>query len=235
MEKMPRRKHVSTERIPTHTPTMDETYRDQVREEAFRSIILNELTENFEDNLANADFTDDEIREIESEIASLSFEDASRVFSVPHDVAERKFKILRQKVDAGMPLGDIPKLLLDEAERYGFGIGYHNSPIEIKPDRNGQWFIKPTERDHRDGDISKAYFATTYKTLYRKGGPKNMYIVRTIADNTKTDGNWSRSSGMSIITTVPVDRVDGWVHRVSREKESDAAHISGASEQKEAA
>jgi hypothetical protein len=234
MEK-PRRKHVTTERIPTHIPTQDEAVLEQLKEEAFRSIILHELTENFEENLANAEFSEEEIREVENEIAQLSFEDATKVFSIPHDVAPRKFNLLRERVDKGqIEAKDIPKLLIEEAQRYGFGIGYHNSSAEIKPNKNGEWFIKPTEADHRDNDLAKAYFATTYKTLYRKGGPRFMYIVRTIAENTKTDGNWSRSNGMSVITSVPVDRIDGWVSRVAREKEN-AAQEGAAFKEREAA
>ncbi len=235
MEKLPERRRLSLERINT-TSSPDDMARDQLREDAFRSIILNELTENFESNLYDADFTDEQIREIENQIATLSFEDASKVFSVPYETAARKFNVLREKVTNGDILPkDIPKLLIEEAERYGFGIGYHNSASEIKPDRENRWFIKPTETDHRDNDLARAYFATTYKTLYRKGTPRYLYIVRTLAENTKTDGNWSRSNGMSVVTSVPIDRVDGWVRNVVEEsdKKQNAAQKGAASQEEQ--
>ena len=239
MEKLRKNKRLSLERIPSeHQPS--DMVRENVREEAFRSIIFSELNENLENNLAAAEFTDAEIEEIEQVIAKLTFEDAMRVFSVPYETAVRKFRMLREKVDSGdIQPRDIPGLLIEEAERYGFAVGYHNSPVEIKPDKEDRWFIKPTERDHRDGDLAKAYFATTYKTLYRKGTPRYMYIVRTLADNTKTDGNWSRSNGMSIITSVPIDRVDAWVDRFTQESEAkmekkeDGAHFGTSSSSEE--
>lgn len=214
--------HLSPKKLKIERPIeMDIGDRDQIKEDAFRSIILTELTETFENNLYEAGFSDQEIRDIEGEVATLSFEDAAKVFSTPHEMAERKFKILKQRVDSGaIAAQEIPRILIEEADRHGFGIGYHNSAIEIKPDKSGAWFIRPSERDHRDDDLARAYFATTYKTLYRKGTPRFIYIVRTIAENTRTDGNWSRSGGMSVITSVPIDRVDAWVNKVLEEEEA---------------
>lgn len=235
MEKPPGRRRLSLERINT-TISSSEIERDRVREDAFRLIILNELSANFTENLADAEFTDDQIREIGDEIATLSFENATKVYCVPYETAARKFHLLHDKVQKGdIEPKDIPGLLIEEAERYGFGIGYHNSPTEIKPDRENRWFIKPTESDHRDNDLARAYFATTFKTLYRKGTPKHMYIVRTLAETTKTDGNWSRSNGMSVITSVPIDRIDGWVNTVLRdaEKKENAAQKNAASQEEQ--
>lgn len=187
---------------------------EAVREDAFHSIILSTLNDTFEANLEEAGFDDGDIRAIESKIAGLSFEDATAVFAVPASISAKKFKGLRDLVEKGsISAEDIPERLLSEAHEHGFGIGYHNAVREIQPDpKTGDWFVRPTEADHRDGDLPRAYYATSYKTLYRsKHSLKFLYVVRTIKDMAKTDGNWSRTNALSIIEEVPLERIDRWV------------------------
>ncbi len=186
---------------------------DEKKERAFETVVLNELIETFKDRLVEADFSSEEMHAIESELAGLTFPQAAKVLCTPHETAHRKFQVLRERIDKGdIEARQVVSVLLEEAERHHFGIGYHNSPTEIKPDAQGRWFIRATEHDHRDNDLSRAYFATSYKTLYRKGTVNYLYIVRTVQDTVKTDGNWSRAGGLSVITRIPLQRIDGWVN-----------------------
>ena len=204
---------------------------EMVREDAFRSIILSTMNEKFHDHLDEAGFDEDEVRAIESSIAGLSFKDAAAVFGIPSSISVRKFKKLLESVNKGeLKAADIPQYLLDEAKEKGFGIGYHNAPREVRPDpKTGDWYIRPTDEDHRDSNMPRAYYATSYKTLYRsKHSLKFLYIVRTMDENSKTDGNWSRTNALSIIDEVPLDRIDKWVNDAvtnrRRIKKADAAH-----------
>lgn len=187
---------------------------ESMREDAFRSIILSTLSETFMNRLEETGFSDEETKSIMSATTELSFDDAAAVFGVPASIFERRFGRLLESVRAGMMRpGEIPTLLLRDAREKGFGIGYHNSSHEVLPNqRTGEWHIRPSEQDHRDGDLPRAYFSTSYKTLYRsKHSIKYLYIVRTMKDHSRTDGNWSRTNALSIIDEVPLDRIDKWV------------------------
>ena len=187
---------------------------ESVREDAFKSIILSTLNERFLDHLDEVGFGERDINSITSSVAKMPFNEAVRVFGIPASIAVKRFQKLYNAVSAGeIKPEEIPTLLLTESKERGFGIGYHNSPREIKPDpKTGDWYVRPTEKDHRDDDLPRAYYATSYKTLYRsKHTPRFLYIVRTIDENSKTDGNWSRSNALSIIEEVPLDRIDKWV------------------------
>ncbi len=203
---------------------------EEVKESAFRSIILSTLHENFVAQLDDAGFEEDEIRSIESSIADMSYEDAVAVFGTPASISQRRFKRLLAEVRTGsLKAGSIAKQLLDDARAKGFGIGFHNSQYEVQPDpKSGDWLIRPTQQDHRDGDLPRAYFATSYKTLYRsKYAMKYLYIVRTIDEHTKSDGKWSRTNALSVIDEVPLDRIDKWVNEAvanrRNKKESDVS------------
>ena len=187
---------------------------EKIKESAFRSIILSTLNDTFIGHLDDVGFSEDEIHSIESTIGQMSFEEATVVFGIPASIVEKKFKKLLASVRAGeLVATEIPHLLLIEAREKGFMVGYHNSSYEIHPNKTtGDWHVRATEKDHRDDDMPRAYYATSYKTLYRsKHSLKFLYIVRALRDNTKTDGNWSRSNSLSIIEEVPLDRIDKWV------------------------
>lgn len=187
---------------------------EAVREGAFQSIILSTLLETFVSSLEEVGFTLDEVREIESPLALLDFKEATAVLAIPASIRERKLTKLLESVRTGEFIAaDVVERLHKEAKERGFGIGYHNSPNEIRPDlKTGEWSIRPTEKDHRDADLPRAYYATSYKTLYRsKHSLKYLYVVRTMNDHVKTDGNWSRTNILSIVEEVPLDRIDKWV------------------------
>ena len=85
-----------------------------------------------------------------------------------------------------------------------------------------RWDIKGTEKDHRDDDRNMAYYSTKYRHLFKKKGPKFVYIVRTEPQTHKTDGNWSRAGKLSVVTRVPFEEVFEYVEKTSRaiEKEN---------------
>ncbi len=61
-----------------------------------------------------------------------------------------------------------------------------------------------------------AYYSTKYRHIYKKKHPKFIYIVRTDPSTHKTDGNWSRSDSLSVITRIPFEQVVQIVESTAR-------------------
>ncbi len=104
-------------------------------------------------------------------------------------------------------------------------MGYHTSPHDIKPDDSGHWNIKGFEQDHRDSDLSKAYYSTKYRHLFKKRDPKFIYIVGTDPHTHGTDGNWSRAGMLSIVARVPFSDVVEYVENTARDIEKKKADV----------
>jgi len=214
---IPFKKAEAKEKLPPLPPPAES--KDALIENTFNSIVLNQLQGTFEDNLFESGFSTEEVDRTLRGLISMKFEDAARAMAIPAELAKRNLASLHSKIEHGqLTFETAASYLLTEAVKHGFGVGYHNSPTEIRPDAKGSWFIKPTEQDHRDNDLGMAYYSTSYKTLYRKKAPKYLYIVRTLADTSRTDGNWSRGPGLSIVAMMPIEYVDETVSTKVKEK-----------------
>lgn len=181
---------------------VNETAVEKIKDELFDSYMLQRLIEDFFNDLG--DYLDDEVvDEMRGLLAMHDDEDIYATLSLPAELRDKKFSEFEERVTSGAD----PKKLMDDfialSKKYRFGIGYHTSPVEIKPDEKGRWSIKGTEPDHRDGDRMMAYYSRKYRHLFKKKSPRFVYIVRTEPDTHKTDGNWSRASELSIVTAVP--------------------------------
>jgi hypothetical protein len=84
--------------------------------------------------------------------------------------------------------------LLSKSEKYNYTLGYHLSPREIKPDAQGNWVIKGTEKDHRHEDIPMAYYSLDYRNRYREKPSKFLYIVR--AEQVEGSGHYQDNNGL---------------------------------------
>jgi hypothetical protein len=111
----------------------------------------------------------------------------------------------------------VVKSYIEKTAARKFSIGFHTSPRDIKPDdETQQWTILGSEKDHRDDDRLMAYYSTQYRHLFKKDGSKFIYVVRTYADNNKTDGNWSREDSLSVIMRIPLQEAVSFVESTAR-------------------
>lgn len=182
----------------------------EVKDNIFDGYMKQQLLEDFVDSLRDY-FDDDSVNEISNTLQEFSDEEIYAAVSLPFELRDRKFKEFAQKIETGESPAEIIKAHIEISKKYGFGVGYHTSAAEIKPDQKGHWTIKGTENDHRDNDVNMAYYSTKYRHIYREKNPKYVYIVRTEPQAHKTDGIWSRAGSLSIITKVPFSDVASYV------------------------
>lgn len=189
---------------------------EKIKDELFDSYMLQQLTEDFFESLA--EYLDEEaVDEVRGVLSMYDDKDIYATLSLPAELRDRKFTEFQQKIEAGADIKDIVDGFVGVSKKYGFGVGYHTSPAEIKPDQNGRWSIKGTEADHRDGDRAMAYYSRKYRHLFKKKDPRFVYIVRSEDDTHKTDGNWSRASELSIVAVVPFTDVFRFVEDTAKE------------------
>jgi hypothetical protein len=199
-----------------------------VREEIFLDIIFKNLLENTASSLENAGYleTEEEYNRFIDTVDSLSSEDKKRVFSLPFELAERRFQILHSQ---NVPIESVIERLVKEAKESGYTLGYHLSPFEIKKaqGKNGlEWKIKGTELDDRD-EKPMAYYSLDYDNVYRNRHQKNLYIVRAQTGEKSPhkhdpSNNWGRATDLSVIARADFEKMDEEIKRREKEGLSDA-------------
>jgi hypothetical protein len=192
----------------------DEYMKQQLIEDFF-----NELLEYVDDN---------DVDVMKGALAQYSDEDVYAAISLPKELRERQFTSFYDKISAGKNPKEVMGEFVSMSAKYGFGVGYHTSAADIKPDdTTGRWEIIGREHDHRDNDLARAYYSSHYRHLYspkdhqlyvKKQHPQFIYIVRTEPTH-KTDGNWSRASRLSIIARVPYQDVVSYVESTTKKVE----------------
>lgn len=190
---------------------------EEIKDSLFDEYMRQRLITDFFDELENY-VSDDEIEKMRLELSQYDDAAVYAALSLPNELRERKFLEFEEKIEnQHLDAAKLMKEHVAVSSKHGFGIGYHTSPREIRPTESGKWSIKGTEKDHRDGDRAMAYYSTKYRHLFKKKGPKYIYIVRTEPETHKTDGNWSRATELSIIMYVPFEDVFEYVEKTSRE------------------
>jgi hypothetical protein len=176
---------------------------EKLKDELFYQVARDALIGDFFNELS--DYLEPEDRdEFEGYLSEVSEEEFMSALSLPHQLRERWFQKFMDEIDAGTPARAVAKKYVDTLSKYKFDIGFHTSPNDIKPNREtGEWFIKGTEKDHRDNDRVMAFYSKQYRHLYKKDGSKYIYLVRTSPED-KTDGNWYRNDTLNIIMKIPL-------------------------------
>lgn len=211
--------------VPVNPEEYFEGSLEEIKDTLFGEYMKQQLLEDFFNDLEGY-ISVDNVDKMRSVLAEYDDDIVYSALSLPAELRERKFLDFSKKLeDESKTAEELMKDLINVSSRYGFSIGYHTSPYDIKPDDKGRWSIKGTEKDHRDNDLMMAYYSTKYRHLFKKKGPKFVYIVRTEPQTHKTDGNWSRASELSVVAQVPFEEVFNYVEKTSRdiEKEEGAA------------
>ncbi len=195
---------------------------ESIKDTLFDQYLKQQLIEDFFDHLE--EYLDEEaIDAMRGELARYDDADVYATLSLPHELRDRKFAVFQKEVETGKEPAALMKGFIDASKQRGYSIGYHTSPNDIKPREGGQWNITGYEKDHRDDDLSKAYYSTKYRHLFKKKDPKFIYIVRIDPETHRTDGNWSRAGVLSVVARVPFSDVVEYVESTARDMEKEKA------------
>lgn len=189
---------------------------EKMKDFLFDSYMKQQLLEDFFESLGGY-FDDEEIDQVRSVLAQCSDEEIYATLSLPYELRERKFEDFESRIAAGESIEDVITNFVAVSSKYEFGVGYHCSPIDIRPDDIGSWQISGTEADHRDNDLTMAYYSSQYRHLFKKRHPKFIYVIRTDPSTHKTDGNWSRAASLSVVARVPFEEVFKYVEETAKE------------------
>jgi hypothetical protein len=196
----------------------------EIKDMLFDEYMKQQLIEDFFNDLS--EYLDDEhVDAMRGALAEFDDRQIYAAISLPKELRERHFQLFSEKILLGTDPQQVMKSFVALNEKYGFGVGYHTSAADIKPDpATGRWEIVGREHDHRDNDLARAYYSSHYRHLYspkdhqlyvKKAHPQFIYIVRT-EPNHKTDGNWSRASRLSVIARVPYSDVVNYVELTTK-------------------
>lgn len=200
-------------RQPT-SPAEEDKRKEKLRDRLFMQLIAARVLVDFHNDLGYADFPEEAFEEFEKEFAELSEADKRAVLAIPAQLREMQFKKYSEKVYAGEMNGaDILHDLLTKARANSFGIGFHLSLYDIRPEKDGSWYVRGTEPDHRHDDRPMAYYSTDYSNRYKEKKVNYLYVVRAeMGDRTShyrdNDGSWGHASSLSIISKIDMAEVE---------------------------
>lgn len=204
-----------------HEPVLDERVQgfsastEKLKDHLFDEYMKQNLLEDFFVSMAGY-LSDDEVDEARAAMVEFTDEDILSALSLPHELREKRFEMFESEIDNGKTVHEVISNFVKISSRHGFGVGYHCSAADLRPDEDDRWMIKGTEADHRDDDRMMAYYSSKFRHLYKKSHPKFVYIVRTDPSTHKTDGNWSRADSLSVISRIPFSDVEGYVQGTAK-------------------
>lgn len=223
MEKFPQRR----------TPATESARREAVRENIFAHLVAQRILESFDEKMHEGGLDPETIQEAKERFAILSEEDKKAVLAVPSQLQTNLFSKYAERVDTEEIDGTgIIDDLLKKSHQYGFTLGYHLSPQEIRPDKNGEWIVRGTEKDHRHDDVPMAYYSMDYAHRYLKKPMQWLYVVRAetrdqSGHHRDNNGAWGHAPSLSIIEAIDMfdleKQMDTELNRVEQEKKEKEA------------
>jgi hypothetical protein len=187
---------------------------EKIKEEIFAKLINERIVEDFEDGLYEVFDGDDEI--VESFLAILSDLDLKSlqgVLAIPKSLRFKRLSFLKNE-HSKEGRADIRQIINDlrrDSEEKGYQFGYHISPNRIL-EKEEDWTIDGSEFDDRD-DRKMAYYSMDYKNLFKKKKGNYLYVVRAImgkdsSHKKDTSNNWGRADKLSIISEIPLQKIE---------------------------
>ena len=190
--------------------------KQRLKELIFGYLICQDLQEQIVREFENKEIPDTVIEAVITEFKKLPIEERKQVLAWPrelrmkqdgHSFFSRTVNRLIDTEDAVEFLETLRSVAADPSHRWT--IGYHISKTDISPRSDGSWNIKATEKDHRDNDLPRAYYSSSYEMLYREkqGLGSYLYLIRA-SENDANDGKWWRANDLSVIHRVGVHEFD---------------------------
>jgi|GEM_PF-1742525 len=228
---------MSAETVESKSKAPAEQERELTEEEVFRNLVNEGLFETFYDALDEAGFDDDELDQFKDAITSLPSERISGVLSLPAELRPIRLARFHEMSVSGKvtPEGIVSKLD-EEAQEFGYRLGYHVSPERIEPEQSPDgrtaWTVKGYDPDDRDGGMPMAYYALDYENIFRKRpDARYMYVIRAqtgegTPHKVDTSNNWGRAPGLSVIQEFDIREIEEEVREeVVKSREAQAGSV----------
>lgn len=194
---------------------------EELKNRLFNAYLRNSVAKQFMEHARDCDFNESEVEEIELALGTLSIDDALAALSLPFELREKWFETTLDKIESGeSDIATAVNELVALGKKNGFSIGFHTSPVDIQPEENGRWVIKGSEKDHRDNDLTMAYYSKQYKHIFKQRNPQFIYVIRAL-EGERTDGSWYRAPSLSVIARLPFEEVNNFVEDEAREIEKE--------------
>lgn len=218
--------------------------KESTKETLFKGMLINALFDAIKQSMEDNDLDESEITSFFATLSKLPEDQILATLAIPAELQHAIFSKLAEKIAAEQTT--VQEFMLkskDQALKKGYCVGFHVSNQKILPtmkikdgvEQVEKWEIKGTEKDHRDGDLPKAYYSLDYQNLYRKKQGKFMYLVRAEtheeSDHKRdNDGSWGRASSLPIITVLDLSTVDKQINdQLSSQKTNEPAGSTAGS------
>lgn len=221
---------MSIDSFPKQTPKQEKPpTKETLRDRIFDQLVAGRVLDTFLDELDDRGFEEKDTREIIRAFAELSEEDKRAVLAIPAELRPQVFARYAADIRNGMTTGKgMVEGILATAKKYGFTLGFHLSPVDIRPEKDGSWTIKGTEIDHRRADRAMAYYSTDYSHRYLKKPSRYLYVIRAeTGENTShyqdNDGTWGHASSLAIIDSIDMQALEAEMEKRLKAPEMDKA------------
>jgi len=192
------------------------------KESIFKVLIMNEIISAFSNDLLDADFNGDEVKEFEKEISELDEASINGVLATPKELRLKNFRKYFELVESGKKtIHEIVADMARIARTYHYVLGYHASNNDISEDETG-WTIQGKELDDRD-NMTMAYYSLDYKNIFRAHRFKWLYVVRAqVGEDTThkrdTSNNWGRAPRLDVVHRLNLAQIDEDVEKIYENK-----------------
>ena len=188
--------------------------KEKLRNQIFDQLVASKVLESFHDDIDEADIPEEAYAEIAETFAGLPEDDKRAVLAIPAQLRTPLFKRYASLLDENKIDGKgIVEDILKKANQYGFTIGFHLSPYNVRPEKDGTWHIKGTEPDHRHDDLPMAYYSLDYAHRYLKKPSRYLYVVRAelgekSAHYRDNDRSWGHATSLSIVDQIDMQALE---------------------------
>lgn len=188
--------------------------KEKLRDRLFMQLIAARVLDDFHNDLGYADFPEEAFKEFEEEFAELPETDKRAVLAIPAQLRQIQFKKYSDKVNIGEMTGSqVLRDMLTKAKTHGFSLGFHLSLYDIRPEKDGSWYVRGMEPDHRHDDRPMAYYSTEYSNRYKEKKVNYLYVIRAeMGESTShyrdNDGSWGHASNLSIISKINLPELE---------------------------
>lgn len=234
MEGVPKRAAHETESIEA-----ERAHKEALRNQIFDQLVATQVLDSFHDDIDDAGIDAEDYQEIVQTFAALPEEDKRAVLAIPAQLRPKVFANYAKHLEDGKMTGEeVVADILAKAHAHGFTLGFHLSPRDIKPEKDGSWQIRGTEPDHRHSDLPMAYYSLDYAHRYLRKPAQFLYVVRAeLGENSAhyrdNDRSWGHASSLSVVDRIDMHELENEMER--RFKAMEAAEETAENEKRDAA
>jgi hypothetical protein len=205
------------------TPETERRYKEELREHLFQQMVATAILEHFADDLYEAGFTPEQIRELADAYGELTEQDKLVALAYPASLRPKLFERYAKRIEQGeITLEEMVAEMRDKAKEKGYRIAFHLSDADIKPSKD-DWLVVGKEIDHRHDDRPMAYYSLDYTNRYLTKPSRFLYVIRIetgeeSAHYRDNNGKWGHASTLPIVDKIDMVAVEKTLDERMRER-----------------